>query len=169
MSDYRDATPADGPELDAMAQAVWEETFARHYTPEDLAAYLTQAYGPTGDLIRDLANPAIRFRLATAGGKIVGYAKINPPWLPDAEAGAVQLSQLYVDYARHGSGIAQHLMDWAITEARTAGAVSLLLTVWEENHRAHAFYVKRGFEHIGDYAFPVGQKIDRDLIMRLAL
>jgi ribosomal protein S18 acetylase RimI-like enzyme len=169
MIEYRDATPADGPELDALAQEVWKDTFARFYTPEDLNAYLTKAYGPNGDLIRDLADPAVRFHLATAEGKIVGYVKVSPPWLPDAEAGAMQLGQLYLDYGWHGSGIARHLMDWAEARGREAGATSLLLTVWEENHRAHAFYVKRGFEHIGDYAFPVGEKIDRDLIMRLAL
>lgn len=169
MIHYRDATPADGPALDAMAQAVWKETFARFYTPEDLNTYLAKAYGPAGDLIRNLADPAVRFHVATAENAIIGYVKVNPPWLPDAEAGAMQLSQLYVDYGWHGSGIAGPLMDWAIDHARAAGATALLLTVWEENHRAHAFYVKRGFEHVGDYAFPVGEKIDRDLIMRLAL
>ena len=64
MIEYRDATPADGPELDALAQAVWKETFERFYTPGDLNAYLTKAYGPDGELIRHLADPAVRFHLA---------------------------------------------------------------------------------------------------------
>ena len=46
---------------------------------------------------------------------------------------------------------------------------SLLLTVWEENHRAKRFYERHGFEHVGDYAFAFGEKVDRDLVMRLAL
>jgi len=41
--------------------------------------------------------------------------------------------------------------------------------VWENNHRARRFYEKLGFVHIGDYGFPVGDQIDTDHIMRLAL
>lgn len=169
MISYRDAVPADGPALDAMAKSVWLETFGTLYSPEDLHTYLTHAYGPTGNLLRDLRDPEVRFHLALAGETIVGYVKVNPPWLRDAEPGALQLSQLYVDYGWHGRGIADMLMDWAAAHARERGAGALLLTVWEENHRAHRFYLRRGFVHIGDYAFPVGAKVDRDLIMRLAL
>ena len=169
MIAYRDATPADGPELDATARAAWLETFGPYYNDADRDAYLAATYGPEGALIRDLADPHTAFHVATDAGRIIGYAKINPPWLKDAEDGAVQLSQIYVLAAWLGSGAGAALMDWAEAAARARGATALLLTVWEENHRAHRFYVKRGFVHIGDYAFPVGDKIDRDLIMRLAL
>ena len=169
MIAYRNAAPADGPELDAMAQAAWLETFGAHYSDTDRAAYLAATYGPDGALIRDLADPAIAFHVATDADKIIGYAKLNPPWLDHAEPGAVQLSQIYVLADWLGCGAGPALMDWAEAAARARGAPALLLTVWENNHRAIRFYEKRGFVHIGDYAFPVGDKIDRDLIMRLAL
>src|SRR5690606_15808837 len=111
--------------------------------------YLATAYGPDGALRRHLADPAYRFRLAVAGDHIVGYAKINAPWLPGAESDAVQLSQLYVASDHHGAGIAQALMDWSIAAARAQNAPALVLTVWEENHRARRFYEKLGFVHIG--------------------
>jgi diamine N-acetyltransferase len=169
MIDYRDATPGDGPALDTMAVAVWMETFGHSASPADIAHYLGHAYGPEGKLIADLTSGTARFRLALEGERIIGYAKINPPWLPDAEPGAVQLSQIYVTYDQHGSGVGRALLDWAIDTARAEGATALLLTVWEENHRAFAFYKKHGFDHIGDYAFPVGEQIDTDHIMRLTL
>ena len=169
MIDYRDATPADGAALDAMAQAIWIETFAHGVSAEDAAAYLAQAYGPDGKLLADLSSGAARFHLALANGRVVGYAKVNPPWLPDAEPGALQLSQIYVSGDQHGAGIGKALLDWAIATARAQGATALLLTVWEENHRAAAFYRKHGFEHIGDYAFAVGTQVDTDHIMRRAL
>jgi len=169
MIDYRDATPADGPALDAMAQQIWIETFAHGVSAENAETYLADAYGPTGKLIADLQSGAARFRLALAGDRVVGYAKINPPWLPDAEPGAMQLSQIYVAGDQHGAGVGKVLLDWAVETARAAGASALLLTVWEENHRAAAFYRKHGFEHVGDYAFAVGSQIDTDHIMRLAL
>jgi diamine N-acetyltransferase len=169
MIDYRDAVPADGHALDTMAQEVWMQTFAHGVSVPDIATYMGQAYGPDGKLIADLNSGAARFRLALSAGRIVGYAKINPPWLPDAEPGAVQLSQIYVTYDQHGTGVGRTLLDWAIANARDQGATALLLTVWEENHRAFAFYRKHGFDHVGDYAFPVGEQIDTDHIMRLAL
>lgn len=169
MIEYRDATPADGPALDAMAVEVWMQTFGHSASEADIATYLGEAYGPDGKLIADLNSGAARFRIALDEGRIVGYVKINPPWLPDADPTAIQLSQIYVNYDQHGSGVGRVLLDWAIATARNEGATALLLTVWEENHRAFAFYKKHGFEHIGDYAFPVGEQIDTDHIMRLAL
>lgn len=169
MIRYRDGVAADAEALDAMAVGIWMETFGHSASAENIAAYLATAYGPDGALIRDLVTGAARFRVALAGDRIVGYAKVNPPWLPDAEPGAMQLSQLYVSSDFHGAGIAHALMDWVVEHARDTSAAALLLTVWENNPRAMRFYQKRGFVHIGDYSFPVGDQLDTDHIMRLAL
>lgn len=171
MIDYRDATAADGPALDAMAKHIWLETFEHSASADDIGLYVAKAYGPNGTLIRDLNDPAHHFRLAIADDAIAGYAKLSPLWLDDPAilAGAAQLSQLYVATPWHGGGIAHALMDWTVAAARARGATALVLTVWEENHRAHRFYVRRGFVHIGDYAYPTGNQVDRDLIMQLVL
>jgi ribosomal protein S18 acetylase RimI-like enzyme len=171
MIRYVDATPADGPALDAMARACWVDTFRHSCSAKDMALYLDQAYGPNGTLLRHLTDPDHRFRLAKDGDAIAGYAKLSEPWLPEGTFGARarQLSQLYVAVPWQGAGIAQTLMDWTIATARDLGADELLLTVWEENRRASRFYARYGFEHVGDYAFQTGNQTDRDLIMRLAL
>lgn len=168
---YADATPADGPALDAMARACWAETFAHSCSAEDLELYLNKAYGPDGALLRDLADPAHRFRIAWDGEAVAGYAKLSRPWVPSHHHGprARQLSQLYVGTPWKGAGIAQALMDWVFETTRADGGDELLLTVWEENRRALRFYDKLGFVHIGDYAFQTGNQVDRDLIMRQAL
>lgn len=171
MIDYRDARPEDGPELDAMARAVWLETFGHSGSAEDIGLYLAKAYGPSGDLIRHLNDPDHRFHVACHAGAIAGYAKLSKPWLPEGTFGpkAYQLSQLYTVQAVRGSGVARALMDWTIDTARKFGSDELMLTVWEHNPRAMRFYEKIGFVHVGDYEFPMGNQIDRDLIMRLAL
>lgn len=168
---YRDATQGDGPALDAMARKIWLETFEHSAPASDIALYIDQAYGPEGALIRSLADPAHHFRLACAGDAIIGYVKLSPVWLDDpaVEPGALQLSQLYIAADWHGRGIAQTLMDWTIDEARRRAATALVLTVWEENFRAQRFYARHDFVHIGDYAFPTGTQVDRDLIMQLVL
>ncbi len=171
MIAYRDATPADGPALDAMAREIWIATFAHTAPAADIAAYVSTAYGPDGALLRDLADPGIHFRLAVEDGRIVGYAKLTQPWVVEAatQPNALQLSQLYVVADRHGYGVAQRLMDWTIATARTRGAPALFLTVFEHNPRARRFYDRYGFVHVGDYAFHTGTQIDRDEVMRLML
>lgn len=162
-------TLADGEALDAMAVESWRETFAHFYKPEDLEAYLGQAHGPDGWLIADLKRAQVRWQVARIRGAIAGYIKLVPPHLEQSGANDTQIGQLYILAQWHGKGIAQALMDWAIAQARASGSPAIILTVFEKNERAIAFYRKYGFVHVGDYDFPVGEQIDRDLVMRLAL
>lgn len=166
----RDATPADGPELNAMARQSFVDTFTAEYDPADFATYLDQAYGGDG-LVADLARPDIAFRIARADDRIVGYAKVSALTLPHSAAapGAFELRQLYVATGWHGTGVAAMLMDWTLAHARAAGAPELYLAVFEFNHRARAFYRRHGFEEVGEYDFRVGSRVDRDRLMRLAL
>lgn len=171
MIDYRNAVNTDGAALDMMARRVWLATFAHSAPPSDIDAYVANAYGPEGTLRRHLADPAYDFQIALKDGAVIGYCKLGPTFF-DGEVptdGTVHLHQLYVDPAEHGSGVAATLLHWACDLARRRGAVAIQLTVWEENHRARAFYEKHSFRHIGDYAFKTGSQIDRDMIMRLDL
>ncbi|WP_296222227.1 GNAT family N-acetyltransferase [Sphingomonas panaciterrae] len=171
MIDYRPATPADAEPLDTMARAVWLATFGHSAPADDIAAYVAQHYGAAGTLRRQLLDPAFDFQLAVDGAAVVGYCKLGPTFfageVPTDDA--LHLHQLYVDPARHGSGVAARLLDWAYDVARSREKSAVLLTVWEENGRARAFYAKHGFVHVGDYAFQTGSQIDRDLIMRREL
>ena len=171
MIAYRNAVNTDAAALDEMARRVWIATFGHSAPAKDIQAYVDVAYGPKGTLRRHLADPAFDFHVAVANGIVVGYCKLGPTFLTDeAEtAGLIHLHQLYVDPAQHGAGVADALLDWAKDFARRHGAKGLILTVWEENHRARRFYEKHGFVHVGDYAFRTGSQIDRDLIVRLTL
>lgn len=171
MIDYRPAVPADGAELSAMAKRVFTDTFGSLYRASDLAEFLDRAFGVDG-LPSQIDDPAFQIRLATHEGQIVGFAKLGPNALPfpDAEsANAVELYQLYVLGAYHGEGIGPALMDWTIAEARARGADTLTLSVYVDNHRAQAFYKRYGFVDVGRYDFPVGEHLDEDRLMVLAL
>lgn len=171
MIDYRNAVNTDGAALDAMARRVWLATFAHSAPAKDIEAYVAHAYGPQGMLRRHLADPAYDFQIALKQGLVVGYCKVGPTFFQDEvpTEGTLHLHQLYVDPAEHGNGVAAHLLEWSFAVARRRGKGAILLSVWEENHRALAFYVKHGFVHVGDYAFKTGGQIDRDLIMRRQL
>lgn len=166
---YRDARPDDGEALATMARTAFAETFGTLYKPADLAAFLDEAFGPNG-LPTQIGDPAFTIRVATEGEAIIGFAKIGPVAFPgDWPEQAVELYQLYVLSSHLGAGIGPALMDWAIEAARARGASDLMLSVYVDNHRAKAFYKRYGFVDVGRYDFPVGDTIDEDRIMRLAL
>ncbi|RDE04790.1 GNAT family N-acetyltransferase [Sphingomonas aracearum] len=169
MIAYRPATPADAAELGAVATRAYTETFVGLYRQGDLDTFLAAAFGPTG-LQAHVAQPAYTIRVACAGGAIVGFCKLGPVVFPgDWPPGAIELHQLYVLAEHLGAGVGPALMDWAIATARAQGGSELLLSVYVDNHRAKRFYARYGFEDIGRYDFAVGETIDEDRIMRLAL
>lgn len=166
---YRDATPADGPELAAMARRSFTDTFGTLYRQEDLAQFLDAAFGSAG-LPADLTDPAYRVRVATDNDMIVGYCKIGPVTFPgDWSDSAIELHQLYILGEHHGAGLAPVLMDWALDQARSRGATEMILSVFVDNHRARRFYERYGFVEIGKYTFMVGDHQDDDRLMRLTL
>lgn len=165
---YRDGTPDDIAAIDRIFRQSFCDTFAHLYRAEDLQAFLGQ-FTPQG-WAEEMASPGYVFRVAQAEGEAVGFAKLGPSSLPVKQAGPIiELRQLYILKAWHGSGIAHELMDWALGEARRRGAGELLLTVYTDNHRAKRFYERYGFGEAGRYAFMVGSQADEDIIMRLRL
>ena len=168
MIAYRDATPTDAAALAAVFAESFTATFGHLYAAENLAAFLA---GCGEDAWADeLGDPGYRIRVAEADGRIIGFAKLGPPKLPVAPRGpSAELRQLYVLKPWQGAGVAAVLMDWAITTARAVGAEELYLSVFIENERAKRFYARLGFERIGTYAFPVGNHVDEDDLMRLVL
>jgi ribosomal protein S18 acetylase RimI-like enzyme len=169
MIAYRDALPADGADLADMAKRSFTETFGSLYPASDLAVFLDRTFGADG-LPSELDDPAFKLRLASEDGSIIGFAKIGPVAFPgDWPADSIELHQLYVLGGWHGEGVGPALLDWAIATARAAGHGTMLLSVYVDNHRARRFYERYGFEEVGRYQFRVGETIDDDRIMRLAL
>ena len=59
------------------------------------------------------------------------------------------LISMWVDAASRGDGVADALLDATIVWARDSGCARVLLSVAEDNVRARAFYVRRGFKPTG--------------------
>ena len=165
---YRNATAADAALLSRLGAETFTETFGHLYTPENLAAFLTNHAVENWE--RELADPRYTIRLAEQDGQAVAFAKLGPPGLPFAVTGpTAELKQFYVLKPWHGTGVAPALMDWVLAESRARGAGQLFLSVFVDNHRAQRFYARYGFEAVGSYAFMVGTHADEDIIMRAFL
>lgn len=165
---YRMAAPHDAERLVALFHGCFRDTFGQMYEQRDLEAFLD---GHTPEHWRDqLESADYAVRLVEDGDDLAGFIKLGPLRLPVEPRGkAVELRQLYVLGPWQGLGAAGELMDWGMTEARRRGADELYLSVFTGNHRARRFYARYGFEEIGPYAFMVGNQVDEDIIMRLAL
>jgi ribosomal protein S18 acetylase RimI-like enzyme len=165
---FRDASAEDLRAIDCVFRASFCETFEHLYSVKDLAAFLAK-FTPEA-WADEYADPRYRFRVAEAGGDVVGFVKLGPSALPiETDKRAIELRQIYVLKDHLGTGIAAALTDWAIQEARAQGFEELYLTVYTDNHRARRFYDRYGFEAVGRYDFMVGEQADKDIIMRKAL
>ena len=165
---FRDAGPADAAALAELGRDTFTETFGHLYTPENLAAFLTNH--SEANWRRELEDPAFAVRLGESDGRAFAYAKLGPPSLPfEVKGPTVELRQFYLLKPWQGSGAAAALMEWVLAEARRRGAGALYLSVFIDNPRARRFYERYGFESVGRYDFMVGTHADEDIIMRLKL
>lgn len=154
-----------------VARRIFTATFAVNYDAAAFGRFCDATYSPGGAMSRDFGVPDVRWQVAIVDGQPIGYAKLTPlrAPAPDAVPGALELQQIYVLADWHGSGVAERLMQWGLTEARVAGASEIYLTVFDHNERAKRFYTRHGFEEVGSCTFQLGDRIDDDRIWRRRL
>lgn len=163
----RRAGSNDAEALAAIGRATFVETFGHLYPPEDLAAFLEEAYG-AARTAADLADPRSAAWLVEADGRALGYAQAGPCTLPHPEVTpqCLELKRFYLLKDWQGGGMGSRLYatvsDWFQSQAPQ----HVWLGVWRENHGAQRFYARRGFTPVGRYSFRVGQTLDPEIIMR---
>ena len=161
---------ADAAELAAFAARTFEEAFAADNNPDDLRAHLAATYGPTQQAA-ELADSSVVTILARLGRELVGYSQVRrstPPLCVDHEA-PIELHRFYLDSRVHGTGLASRLMRTVHSAAEELQGRHIWLGVWEQNHRAIAFYKKELFVDVGTTYYMVGadKQTDRVLVAEL--
>ena len=167
------ANAATAAQLAELGRQTFQATFGAANTPEDLAAYLAENFGPEQQLA-ELQDPETTFLLAHMQGALVGYAKLREPsplGLPDGQspAGRLEIERLYVAEDWLGTGLGAALMRAILALAEQLHCTAVVLGVWEKNARALAFYQRFGFRRIGEHAFRLGQDVQNDLVLRKGL
>ncbi|GGJ99817.1 GNAT family N-acetyltransferase [Luteimonas terricola] len=163
----RRATPADAGLLSRLAARTFTETFGHLYPPEDLQAFLDEAYAEDRQRVI-LSHPDYAVWLLEDDGRAVGHAAAGPCGLPHPEVapGDGELKRLYLMASHQSGGWGGRLFDTAVAWLERAGPRTLWIGVWSENLGAQRFYARRGFEAVGEYVFPVGRARDREFILR---
>jgi len=83
------------------------------------------------------------FWVVESAGEIVGCFGIESHGADDTE-----LRRMYLDKGHRGAGIAQRMIDHALSEARALGFKKMILSTAEIQRSAVAFYRKSGFRQI---------------------
>ena len=173
----RIAVPADAAGLARLAALTFPLACTPQTPDEVKAAFIAEHLGEQS-FAGYLAHSAHTLLVAEdeASGSLVGYTMLveGEPTDPDVAhvirlRPTVELSKMYVDPARHGTGTAHHLMTATIDAARGTGAAGAWLGVSEENARANAFYARHGFEQVGRKLFHLGDRWEHDFVRERAL
>ena len=162
----RPATPADVAALSELAIDAFKAKFAQLYSAQDLATFLAESL-EEGPVAAELANPTRVYQLAELDGRLMGFAKIglNCGFTQYARGSRVmELKQLYTAADATGMGIGGKLMDWAMDQFAARGADEAQISVYSENHGAHRFYERYGFEKVADITFKVGEQLDPEFL-----
>ena len=163
-------TQGDFDTLRELSIRTYYETFAHLNTPEDMAAYLDEAFNAQR-LSRELDNPDSSFFFLYADECLAGYLKLNeaPSQTDINDAASLEIERIYVSKEFQGAGLGQYLMEQAISIAAERSKACVWLGVWEKNERAIRFYKRNGFREIGTHIFVMGEDVQTDYIMRREL
>ena len=162
----RRATPVDAALLASLGAQAFRDTFAADNTPEDMAAYLADAFGE--DIQRaELMDARNSVYFAERGDDVVGYAMLRDGEAPSeiASEKAIEIARLYAFAPWIGGGVGAALMRHCLDEATARGRRTVWLGVWERNARAIGFYRRWGFTDVGSHDFQLGSDRQRDRLM----
>ena len=143
------------------------ETFAHLNTPEDMQAYLDEAF-EINKFRGELNNPDCDFFLLYFKDTLAGYLKLNeaPSQTDINDSSALEIERIYVVSEFQAKGLGRYLMEQAIAMAIERKKKYAWLGVWEKNETAIRFYKKNGFYEIGTHTFVMGEDVQTDYVMR---
>ena len=167
----RPASAGDAPALAEFAERVFDEVFSPGNDEGDMACYLNEAFGPDQQRAEITAPGSIVLLAEDARGALTGYLHILPSPVPPCvtDTTALELKRLYVDPARHSLGLGKRLLSEGTARAKSTGARTLWLGVWEKNFRAQKFYIREGFARAGEHDFFLGSDKQTDWIMQRSI
>ena len=141
----RPATLDDALCLSVLAMQVFLDTYATQGIRPQLAREVLSSYS-AASFVAALGDPASHLTVATAADHLIGFAQVSfgasHPLAPPGQH--AELLRLYVQEPFTGRHIGTRLLAAAEQVAGAAGA-----TPWVHNHRALAFYTRRGYADHG--------------------
>ncbi|KIC03788.1 GNAT family acetyltransferase [Flavobacterium sp. JRM] len=163
-------TIADIEKLQNIGRQTFLETFSLPNTEENMNSYLSSSFA-SDKLKKEIENPDSKFFFAVLNDEVIGYLKINSGKAQTElkEDNALEIERIYVSREFLGKKVGQLLYDKALQIAQERKVGYVWLGVWEENHRALAFYKKNGFVEFDKHIFKLGNDPQTDIMMKLII
>ena len=162
--------PEDTSALQLISRQTFFETFSASNSEENMKKFLDESYA-TDKLLAEINNPDSAFYFAVFEKEVIGYLKINfgAAQTEQQHENSMEIERIYVLSSFHGKKVGQLLYDHALQIARDKNVQFVWLGVWEENPRAIQFYKKNGFIEFDKHIFKLGDDLQTDIMMKLAL
>ena len=154
----REAKISDASSLAAISIEVWIGTYLKRGVSAFFANYALSEF--TTLKSEKLVADSNQFILVSENDEgIDGFIRVSSgSTAPVSGCSSMEISTFYVQPRHHGIGIGKMLLHAALEHCRKRGAESVWLTTNAENAPAIAFYLKHGFEHVGETYFRVEDK-----------
>jgi len=168
--DIKTCTLEDLETLRAVSIETFDETFKDQNSPENMKAYLENAFN-LNKLKEELLNKSSQFILLYFNNEVAGYLKLNLNEAQSEEMGdhSLEVERIYIKRKFQKYGLGKYLLNLAIEKAEELQKKEVWLGVWEKNENAIAFYKKMGFVQTGTHSFHMGDEEQTDYIMTKAL
>ena len=166
----RKARKGDAEMLSALAEKTFRVAFGGDTPGDDLESYIRENFNEKRQTL-EIENPKSAIFIALKRNQLVGYAMLHPRDAPSCirHKPAIELKRIYVLPDVKGTGVADSLMQAALSEAVSRAYILVWLSCWEINARAISFYRHWKFETVGNQEFIIGRDIQHDIIFQREL
>ena len=165
-----EATVTDAEVISKLATETFIETYSWYNTLENMREY-TQKHFSLEQTKKDFAEVNAHFFLAYVAEELVGYAKLRVVEQPEELKGKkhIEIERIYVKKKHQDKKAGYAIIKKCIEFAATKNYEIIWLGVWEQNHKALAFYTRVGFEKFGLHTFQLGDDAQNDYLMKFDL
>lgn len=146
---------SDASSIAAISIEVWVGTYLKRGVSAIFADYALDEF--TSLKTEALISDPTQFILVSENKDgIDGYIRVSSGSnAPVYDCSEKEISTFYVQPRHHGKGIGKRLLNAALQHCREKEVESVWLTTNAENSPAIAFYLKQGFEHVGETHFRI--------------
>lgn len=150
------STVHDAEELSRIARQSFIESHGHSASVENITAYVNSKFTFSA-FEEELKNLNYIYNHVVRDGQIIGYSKIvfNCESENIEIVNITKLERLYLLQEFHSLKLGQSLLEYNIQLAKQNHQKGIWLYVWKENTRAYHFYLKNGFQIIGEYDFKI--------------
>lgn len=148
----------DAEELAKVGRQSFIESHGHSASEEDITAYVNSKFTFSAFEV-ELKNPNYIYHHILYNGQMIGYSKIvlNCESENIALENITKLERLYLLQEFHSLKLGHALLECNIQLAKRNQQKGMWIYVWKENTKAYHFYLKSGFQIIGEYDFKISE------------